>query len=94
MEPIMDASFDAEDLIESAVVKDVSSLGGPGRDGALSGGHKKSSFTVEVSLGSEQGKGTLCSEIVEWPDCLDKEDLDRVDRRNFVRLFCFIEVVE
>ncbi len=46
----MDAAFNAEDLIESAVVKDVGGLGRPRGDGALSGGHKKSGFTIEVAL--------------------------------------------
>ncbi len=75
----VDATLDAGDALDGAVLENVGRLGGPRRDGALARGDKEAAFTLEMVVGSEQGKGALGGLIVEHVGRLDKIDFDGVD---------------
>jgi hypothetical protein len=75
----VDATLDAGDAWDGAVVKNVGRLGGPGRDSALTRGHEEAAFALEMVVGREQGKGALGSLIVEDAGRLDEIDFDGVD---------------
>ena len=75
----VDATLDAGDALDGAILENVGRLGGPGRDGALTRGHEEAAFALEMVVGSEQGKGALGGLIVEDVGRLDEIDFDGVD---------------
>jgi hypothetical protein len=75
----VDATLDAGDAWDGAVVKNVGRLGGPGRDSALTRGDEEAAFALEMVVGREQCKGALGGLIVEDVGRLDEIDFDGVD---------------
>ena len=76
----VDATLDAGDALDGAILENVGRLGGPGRDGALTRGDEEAAFALKMVVGREQGKGAHGGLIVEDVGRLDEVALDGVDR--------------
>ena len=89
----VDATLDAGDAFDGAVLENVGRLGGPGGDGALTRGDEEAACALEMVVGSEQGKGALGGLIVEDVVRLDEVALDGVDRVDRKLWSCGVERV-